>query len=89
MKVAVIGGGSSYTLAHHRILKRIDTFPELWLMDILPERLTLSATSHDALSMPTDHRFKVHLTTNQQEAVRDASYVTTQLRVGWMQARRR
>ena len=32
--------------------------------------------------------FKVHLTTNQQEAVAGASYVTTQLRVGWMQARR-
>src|SRR6266487_6786637 len=33
--------------------------------------------------------FKVVLTTNQRDAVRDASYVTTQLRVGQMEARRK
>ncbi|MCX6065598.1 MAG: 6-phospho-beta-glucosidase, partial [Chloroflexi bacterium] len=33
--------------------------------------------------------FKVALTTNQREAVRGASYVTTQLRVGHMEARRK
>jgi 6-phospho-beta-glucosidase len=32
--------------------------------------------------------FAVHLTTDQRKAVRDASYVITQLRVGGMQARR-
>jgi 6-phospho-beta-glucosidase len=32
--------------------------------------------------------FKVILTTNQRDAVKDASYVTTQLRVGQMEARR-
>jgi 6-phospho-beta-glucosidase len=32
--------------------------------------------------------FEVHLTTDQREAVRGASYVVTQLRVGWMAARR-
>ena len=32
--------------------------------------------------------FKVVLTTNQRESVAESSYVTTQLRVGQMQARR-
>ena len=33
--------------------------------------------------------FKVTLSTNQREAVSDASYVTTQLRVGMMEARKK
>ena len=33
--------------------------------------------------------FKVILSTNQRESVQDADYVTTQLRVGHMEARRR
>lgn len=91
MKVAVIGGGSSYTPELIiGFLKRIDTFPvtELWLMDILPERLDIVGNFARRIVDANGSPFQVHLTTNQQEAVRDASYVTTQLRVGWMQARR-
>ncbi len=39
-------------------------------------------------SSPRGGPFRVVLTTNQREAVHDASYVTTQLRVGGMEARR-
>jgi 6-phospho-beta-glucosidase len=91
MKVAVIGAGSSYTPELiNGFLERIDTFPltELWLMDILPERLEIVGKFAQRMALAQNAPFSVHLTTNQREAVRGASYVTTQLRVGWMQARR-
>ncbi len=91
MKVTVIGGGSSYTPELiNGFLERVDTFPmtELWLMDVLQERLDIVGKFAQRMVEAKGAPFKVHLTTNQQEAVKDADYVTTQLRVGWMQARR-
>ena len=91
MKVAVIGGGSSYTPELiNGFLERIDTFPmtELWLMDVLQERLDVVGKFAQRMVEAKGSPFQVHLTTNQQEAVTNADYVTTQLRVGWMQARR-
>ncbi|MBX3086261.1 MAG: 6-phospho-beta-glucosidase [Anaerolineae bacterium] len=91
MKVAVIGGGSSYTPELiNGFLARLDTFPltELWLMDILPERLEIVGKFAQRMVKAAGSPFEVHLTTDQREAVRGASYVTTQLRVGWMAARR-
>jgi len=91
MKVAVIGGGSSYTPELiNGFLERQDTFPmtELWLMDVLPERLEVVGKFAQRMAKAAGARFEVHLTTDQREAVKDAQYVTTQLRVGWMAARR-
>ncbi|CAG0984506.1 partial putative 6-phospho-beta-glucosidase, partial [Anaerolineae bacterium] len=91
MKVAVIGGGSSYTPELiNGFLDRVGSFPikELWLMDILPERLEIVGKFAQRMVKATGAPFEVHLTTDQREAVRGANYVTTQLRVGWMQARR-
>lgn len=91
MKVAVIGGGSSYTPELiNGFIARAASFPltELWLMDVLPERLEIVGRFAQRMVAAAGAPFTVHLTTNQREAVRDASYVTTQLRVGWMQARR-
>ncbi|NCF69570.1 MAG: 6-phospho-beta-glucosidase [Chloroflexi bacterium] len=91
MKVAVIGGGSSYTPELiNGFLQRVEQFPlsELWLVDILPERLQIVGGFAQRMVAAKGAPFKVHLTTDRREAVRDASYVTTQLRVGWMQARR-
>lgn len=91
MKVAVIGGGSSYTPELiNGFIERAGSFPisELWLMDILPERLEIVGGFAQRMVAAKGSPFQVHLTTNQQEAVAGASYVTTQLRVGWMQARR-
>jgi len=91
MKVAVIGGGSSYTPELiNGFLERVDSFPvtELWLMDVLPERLEIVGGFAQRMVEAKGSPFAVHLTTDQREAVRGASYVTTQLRVGWMQARR-
>ena len=91
MKVAVFGGGSSYTPELvNGFLDRIETLPltELWLMDILPERLDIVGGFAQRMVAAKGTPFQVHLTTNQQEAIQGADYVTTQLRVGWMQARR-
>ena len=91
MKVAVFGGGSSYTPELiNGFIERVDSFPlsELWLMDILPERLEGVGGFAQRMVAAKGSPFQVHLTTNQQEAIAGASYVTTQLRVGWMQARR-
>ena len=91
MKVAVFGGGSSYTPELvNGFLDRIETLPltELWLMDILPERLDIVGGFAQRMVTAKGTPFQVHLTTNQQEAIQGADYVATQLRVGWMQARR-
>lgn len=91
MKVAVIGGGSSYTPELlHGFLERVECFPltELWLMDILPERLDVVGGFAQRMVAASGAPFDVHLSLDQREAVQGASYVITQLRVGWMAARR-
>jgi 6-phospho-beta-glucosidase len=91
MKVAVIGGGSTYTPELvNGFLERIGSFPltELWLMDIDPERLDVVGNFAKRMVQAAGSPFEVQLTTDLREAVRGASYVTTQLRVGGMEARR-
>ena len=91
MKVTVVGGGSSYTPELvNGFLERAGTFPltELWLMDISLERLEVVGRFAQRMVAAKGAPFSVHLTGNQREAVRDASYVITQLRVGGMAARR-
>ena len=91
MKITVVSGGSSYTPELiDGFLERTDSLPvsELWLMYVLPERLEIVGGFAQRMIEAKGSPFAVHLTTDQRETVRDASYVTTQLRVGWMQARR-
>ena len=91
MKIAVIGGGSSYTPELVQgFLERVPDFPmsELWLMDIQPERLDVVGGLTRRMVEASGEPFGVYLTTDQREAVCGASYVITQLRVGGMQARR-
>jgi 6-phospho-beta-glucosidase len=92
LKVAVIGGGSTYTPELvNGFLTRVNQFPldELWLMDIDEDRLKIVGGFAQRMVEAQGAPFKVFLTTDQREAVKDASYVTTQLRVGQMEARRR
>ena len=91
LKVAVMGGGSTYTPELiNGFLARVDTFPldELWLMDISQERLDVVGAFAQRMVAARGAPFKVHLTTNQRAAVHGADYVITQLRVGMMEARR-
>lgn len=91
MKVTVIGGGSTYTPELvNGFLARLESFPvsELWLMDIDAARLEIVGGFAKRMAAQKGDPFKVVLSTNQREAINGASYVSTQLRVGQMPARR-
>jgi 6-phospho-beta-glucosidase len=90
MKIAVIGGGSTYTPELvNGFLERMATLPvsELWLMDIDQARLAIVGGFAQRMVQARGEPFKVILTGDQRAAVKDASYVITQLRVGQMKAR--
>jgi 6-phospho-beta-glucosidase len=90
LKVATIGGGSTYTPELvNGFIERIKSFPidELWLMDIDAERLEIVGSFAQRMVVEKGSPFKVVLTQDQKAAVKDANYVTTQLRVGKMPAR--
>lgn len=91
LKVAVIGGGSSYTPELVMgFIARTTTFPisELCLMDMDSARLSIVGDFARRIVKQHGSPFKVELSTDQREAVKRASYVITQLRVGQMHARR-
>ena len=91
MKVAVIGGGSSYTPELIKgFLERVNAFAldEIWLMDISQERLDVVGGLAQRMVAAEGQPFEVKLTTDRREALRSAHYVITQLRVGGMEARR-
>src|SRR5690242_4595542 len=91
MKMAVIGGGSTYTPElMNGLLERADSFPlgELWLMDEDHDRLAVVGGFAQRMAAAHGALFKVVLTGDRREAIRGASYVLTQVRVGRMAARR-
>jgi 6-phospho-beta-glucosidase len=91
VKIAVIGGGSTYTPELMKgFLERTDVLPvkELWLMDIDPERLEIVGGFARRMAAARHSPFQVVLTRDRRAALRDASYVLTQFRVGQMEARR-
>lgn len=91
LKVAVMGGGSSYTPELVKgFLDRTATFPldELWLVDISEQRLEIVGGFAQRMAQAAGAPFAVRCTTDHREAIAGAQYVTTQLRVGGMAARR-
>lgn len=91
LKVAVIGGGSTYTPELiNGFIEREEQFPldELWLMDIDDERLNIIGQFARRIASAKKARFKIQLSTDQRKSIEGASYVITQLRVGQMEARR-
>ena len=90
MKIAVIGGGSTYTPELvNGFLERIQSLPlqELWLMDIDPQRLEIVGGFARRMVAARGDPFKVNLTMDQRQAVKGATYLITQIRVGQMPAR--
>ncbi|HEY3344373.1 MAG TPA: 6-phospho-beta-glucosidase [Anaerolineaceae bacterium] len=90
MKIAVIGGGSTYTPELlNGFLARTESIPltELWLMDIDPARLEVVGGFARRMAAAKGASFQVILTTDRRAAIRRADYVITQLRVGQMPAR--
>jgi len=90
IKVAVIGGGSSYTpeLVEGVGLRR-DVLPvdELVLHDIDPRRLEIVGGLAGRILRKLDFPGKLTLTTDREAAVTGASFVLVQLRVGGLTAR--
>ena len=63
MKVTVIGGGSSYTPELiNGFLDRVGSLPvtELWLMDILPERLEVVGGFAKRMAAAKGSPFQIH-----------------------------
>jgi 6-phospho-beta-glucosidase len=91
MKIAVIGGGSTYTPELiSGFLLRVARLPltELWLMDIDLARLKIVGGFARRMLAAAGSPFRLECTTDRQQAIDGASYVITQLRVGQMAARR-
>lgn len=92
MKIVTIGGGSSYTpeLAEG-LLKRADILPvtEYWLVDIEEGswKQEINAGLIRRMAKKAGVDLKVYTTLNREEALKDAAFVTTQLRVGGLDAR--
>jgi len=92
IKIAVIGGGSTYTpeLVEGIGLRR-DALPvdELVLHDIDRARLEIVGGLAERILRHHGFRGRFATTTDRDEAIRDASFVLVQLRVGGMRARLR
>ncbi|MCG5103736.1 6-phospho-beta-glucosidase [Oceanobacillus alkalisoli] len=92
LKIATIGGGSSYTPELiEGFIKRYDELPieELWLVDIEAGKEKLEIVGNFAKRMieKAGVPIKVHLTFDRKAALKDADFVTTQFRVGLLDAR--
>lgn len=94
LKIAVIGGGSSYTPELiEGFIKRYEELPvkDLYLVDIEAGREKLEIVGSLAKRMleKANVPINLHLTFDRREAIRDADFVTTQMRVGLLEARGR
>ena len=92
IKIVTIGGGSSYTPELvEGFIKRHKELPvkELWLVDIEEGKHKLEIVGNLAKRMvkKAGVDMEVHLTLDRREALKDADFVTTQLRVGLLDER--
>jgi 6-phospho-beta-glucosidase len=94
LKIVTIGGGSSYTPELiEGFIKRYDELPirELWLVDIDrgKEKLEIVGNLAKRMVKKAGVPIDIHLTLNRKEALKDADFVTTQFRVGLLNARKK
>lgn len=90
MKVAVIGGGSTYAPELiSGFISRYKEVPisELWMMDINPKRLEIVGGFCQRMTKLKGDLFPIHLTTDLTRALKDADFIITQIRVGGQEAR--
>lgn len=92
IKIATIGGGSSYTPElMEGFIKRYEELPirEIWLVDIEAGKEKLEIVGEMAKRMwdASPYDVEVHLTLDREAALKDADFVTTQFRVGLLDAR--
>ena len=92
LKIVTIGGGSSYTPELvDGFIKRYEQLPvtELWLVDIEEgkEKLRIVTELAKRMVKKANLPIKIYSTLNADEALVDADFVTTQFRVGLLDAR--
>ena len=90
VKVAVVGGGSTYTPELvEGFVTRSDRLPvdELVLLDVDPERLAVVGALAERMARRAGWSGLVRLTGSREEALEGADFVIVQLRVGGNQAR--
>jgi 6-phospho-beta-glucosidase len=92
VKIVTIGGGSSYTPELiEGFIKRYDELPvrELWLVDIPEgeEKLNIVGELARRMVKKAGVTIDIHLTLDRRRALEGADFVTTQFRVGGLQAR--
>lgn len=91
-KIVTIGGGSSYTPELiEGFLHRYEELPirELWLVDIEEgkEKLAIITALAKRMVKKAGLPMAIYSTLDRREALKDADFVTTQFRVGGLQAR--
>jgi len=91
-KVVVMGGGSSYTPEIvEGLIARADelSLRDVWLVDIPAgqEKLSIVGALAKRMVKKAKAPFRVSLTVDRREALPDADYVVTQIRVGGIAAR--
>ncbi len=92
IKIVTIGGGSSYTPELvEGFIKRYHELPirELWLVDIEEGKEKLEIVGNLAKRMVAAAKLpmQIHLSLDRKEALKGADFVTTQFRVGGLDAR--
>lgn len=92
IKIVTIGGGSSYTPELiEGFIKRYDSLPisDIWLVDIPEgeEKLSIVGGLAKRMIKKAGLPINLHLTLDRREALKHADFVTTQFRVGLLDAR--
>lgn len=92
LKIATISGGSSYTPELiEGFIKRYDSLPvkDIWLVDVEAglEKLRIVTELAKRMIEKSGIDLQIHATINREEALKDADFVTTQFRVGQLDAR--
>ncbi len=93
VKMAVIGGGSSYTPELlEGIINNQDVLhvSEVWLVDTAEgkEKLAIIENLARRMVQKANRRIKIVATLDRRDAIKDASYVISQIRVGQLNMRR-
>ncbi|AQS55011.1 6-phospho-beta-glucosidase [Novibacillus thermophilus] len=94
LKIAVIGGGSSYTPELiEGLIEHYHEFPvkDLYLVDVEQgkEKLEIIGSLSRRMVERAGVPIRIHTTLDRKKAIKNANFVTTQIRVGQLEARSR